>query len=114
MELIQIYETYNILNKEYIEVIEKIVSEQNYEKQEETSIRLKEIKQQLEELMDQSSELTSEEINEQNLKDLRYLITDSFFLAVDLLHFYEHNEIGRFKMRVVNYLNKKRRHELSI
>ncbi|MGL6174647.1 MAG: hypothetical protein ACRC1P_08585 [Cellulosilyticaceae bacterium] len=111
MELIQIYEAYNELNKDYIQILEEITSQPEHEKQEAVLVKLKAIKAQLEELMNQSSELVLDQENEQNLKDLRYLITDNFFLAVDLVHFYEHNEIGRFKMRVVNYLNKKRRHE---
>lgn len=111
MELIQIYEIYNELSKTYTDLLEKITDVSEHEKQEEILVRLKTIKDQLEDLMNRSSTLIVEQENEQNLQDLRYLITDSFFLAVDLVHFYEHNELGRFKMRVVNYLNKKRRHE---
>ena len=46
---------------------------------------------------------------ENDLRDLKYLIVDSFFLLIDLENFYKYKEFERFKMRAVNHINKRRR-----
>ena len=75
-------------------------------------MRLREARENFERLMEQCSELEIGPQDEDNLKDLKYLLIDSLFLAMDLQGFFEVGELGRFKMRVLNYLNKKRRAEV--
>ena len=113
MNLVEIYEAYRVVSVEYIEWLE-IVVQSDFQNDAEPIIRLRLIdtKKQFEEWMEQCNELEVEEKDETNLKDLRYLILDSLFLAADLVRFFETDDLGRFKMRVLNYLNKKRRAEL--
>lgn len=113
MNLVEIYEAYRVVSVEYIEWLE-IVVQSDFQNDAEPIIRLRLIdtKKQFEEWMEQCNELEVEEKDETNLKDLRYLILDSLFLAADLVRFFETDDLGRFKMRVLNYLNKKRRVEL--
>ena len=44
-----------------------------------------------------------------NLRDLNYLALDTLFLTMDLKNFYKLGESERFKMRAVNYINKRNR-----
>ena len=59
-----------------------------------------------------ADDLQVEEENKDNLKDLKYLIVDTLFLTFDLNNFYKLKEFERFKMRFVNYVNKRRRDEM--
>lgn len=111
MELVRIYEEYTALNGQYAAFLEQLIGAEEMVKDEAVLSELGKTKDQLEALMAQSSGLEIDGANEQNLNDLKYLVTDVYFLAMDLEHFYKHNEMGRFKMRVLNYLNKKRRAE---
>lgn len=74
--------------------------------------KLANAKETFEGLMEKVSTLEVEEAQQENLKDLKYLIMDALFFASDLVNFYKHQELSRFKMRVLNALNKKRRSEL--
>ncbi len=69
-------------------------------------------KEKFEKLMESVNALEVEKEQEENLGDLKYLIMDSVLLASDLAHFYKLNELGRFKMRALNAINKKRRAEV--
>ena len=73
---------------------------------------LTQAKKGFEELIAASNEIELREADETNFKDLKYLLVDALFLAIDLLDFYKVGEEGRFKMRVLNHLNKKRRAEM--
>ena len=44
-----------------------------------------------------------------NLRALNYLALDTLFLTMDLKNFYKLGESERFKMRAVNYINKRNR-----
>ena len=52
-------------------------------------------------------EVEEKDIN--NLRDLNYLALDTLFLTMDLKNFYKLGESERFKMRAVNYINKRNR-----
>ena len=52
-------------------------------------------------------EVEEKDIN--NLRDLNYLALDTLFLTMDLKNFYKLGESERFKMRAVNYINKRSR-----
>ncbi|WP_054743561.1 hypothetical protein [Cellulosilyticum ruminicola] len=110
MNLLEIYEDYIAINNEYAAWIETLVNEdfQN-DAQPIIRIRLQDTKEQFQRLMEVCSALEVDAENEENFKDLRYLIMDSLFLAGDLETYFKLGELGRFKMRVLNYLNKKRR-----
>ena len=69
-------------------------------------------KKKFEDFMEQSGVIEVEEEQEANYKDLRYLVMDILFLANDLAHFYKCDELGRFKMRALNYFNKRRRADM--
>lgn len=112
MELFNHYEAYTEVAKRYDTLLQELVDQETLRKEEAIYHQLKEVKEQLEQLMHVTGELEVEEDQKQNLGDLKYLVTDLFFLAMDLIYFYEHEEMGRFKMRAINYLNKKRRSEL--
>ncbi|MGL4343661.1 MAG: hypothetical protein ACRCTE_00545 [Cellulosilyticaceae bacterium] len=112
MELLNIYETYTEVNNLYTRELEHLVAQEVLTKDESTLAMLKQTQSTLEDLMARSAAIEVSEDNGQNLEDLRYLLTDSYFLAMDLTHFYEHEQMGRFKMRAINHLNKKRRAEV--
>lgn len=113
MQLLEIYEDYKGFSKRYIEWIEALVNEDfaGYTAEEITA-RLEEAKQKFQELMEESGQLEVEPEQEANYKDLRYLVMDALFLAGDLAHFYKCEELGRFKMRALNYFNKRRRADM--
>lgn len=110
MTLLKIYEDYKELSKQYVSWLEELVEKDfaGYAA-EEILLKLENTRNQFEAMMEQSGGLEIETEQEANYKDLRYLVADALFLATDLAHFYKYEELGRFKMRVLNYLNKKRR-----
>lgn len=113
MELVRLYQSYSEINKAYMTFIEETVNADFKNKDKEVILQtLVEVKGQLEELMTASNEINPSEADEVNFKDLKYLLVDTLFLAIDLLDFYKAGEEGRFKMRVLNHLNKKRRAEM--
>lgn len=113
MDLLEIYAAYKAENTDYIEWLETLVNE-SFENDAPPIIRMRLIdtKACFSKLMEQCATLEVSSEEETNLKDLKYLLMDSLFLASDLVRFYETEDLGRFKMRVLNYLTKKRRAEL--
>lgn len=113
MELVNSYACYTEEYNAYLEFVEQLIETDfaNGVEAEVTS-KLAKVKVTFESLMEKVSALEVEEAQEENLKDLKYLIMDALFFASDLANFYKHQELGRFKMRVLNALNKKRRAEL--
>lgn len=112
MELVNYYTQYTTTYGEYMTYVEHLVETDFKECTEvELAAHLKRVKETFETLMMQISALEVEEAQEENFKDLKYLVMDALFLAGDLEQFYKYQEIGRFKMRVLNALNKKRRAE---
>lgn len=53
-----------------------------------------------------------DDANKQNLQDLKYLVMDALFASLDLTTFYSYKEEERFKMRAVNFVNKRKRAEM--
>lgn len=113
MELVNSYAYYTEEYNAYLKLVEQFVETDfaNCVEAEVTS-KLANAKETFEGLMEKVSALEVEETQQENLKDLKYLIMDALFFASDLDNFYKHKELGRFKMRVLNALNKKRRAEL--
>lgn len=112
MDLLAIYEEYVEINKDYISLIEYLVNTDFKDTdEEEISLKLYKAQKEFERLMRESEVCTVGEENQTNLQDLCYLVVDALFLSTDLNHFYMNRELGRFKMRAINYLNKRNRAE---
>ena len=60
----------------------------------------------------QTEQVEVEEKDIDNLRDLNYLALDTLFLTMDLKNFYKLGESERFKMRAVNYINKRSRGQI--
>ncbi|MGG7177288.1 hypothetical protein ACQPU1_06850 [Clostridium paraputrificum] len=109
MTLESTYEEFKGLNSEYISFIEELL-ESNFTNYSEEEIveKLANGKIVFETLKVKSDNIEIEDKDKENLMDLKYLIIDGLFLAIDLLNFYKLKEMERFKMRIVNYVRKKR------
>lgn len=113
MSLINTYEEYKNVNKELIGYVEQLIFEkfEGY-KQEEVIAKLNLFLNSFEKIKEKSDTLVVDENNANNLKDLQYMIVSGLFLISELTHFYKINELERFKMRAVNYINNNRRNEV--
>lgn len=114
MSLESIYEEYNNSRKEYIKLVEDLANNNLSDFNDETLKFLKGYKEKFGVLMEKASEIEINNENAINLKDLKYLILDTIFLSSDLMYFYELKEVERFKMRVINFINKQRRVEFGM
>lgn len=111
MDILEIYEEYKKLNKEYVKYNEALLETKFTDNKDESVVdTLKDFKEKFEELKIKSDELDDNN-DEVNLKDLQYLIVDAIFVSYDLINFYIGGHIERFKMRITNYINKMRRVE---
>lgn len=109
MTLAEIYKKYKDIHKtleafleKFVETKEEITSQSVIDVFEDTRLGI-------ESLLDESVSLEVANEHEDDLKDLKYLMTDTLFLLMDLSDFCKYNEIGRCKMRVLNYLGKRKR-----
>ena len=113
MGLVELYQSYSEINRDYMTFIEETVSTDFKNNQPEEILQLlTQAKKGFEELMAASNEIELREADETNFKDLKYLLVDALFLAIDLLDFYKAGEEGTFKMRLLNHLKKKRRAQM--
>ncbi len=112
MELSNMYESYKSIITAYDARLEEISSQENIEQSPEIFSYFRNTKDKFEQMMDMVSEIEEDENNETDLKDFKYLLTNTYFLSLDVSHFYEYNEMGRLKLRILNYLNNKRRQEM--
>lgn len=112
MELVNIYEEYVEVSKNYVDFIEELVNK-NFEGFSEDFVmsNLENFQNQIGDLKLKADSLEVEEENKNNLNDLCYLIMDTLFLTFDLNNFYKLKEFERFKMRFANYINKRMRDE---
>ena len=113
MELVNIYDEYREVNKNYVDFIEELVNK-NFEGFSEDFVmgNLENFQNSIGDLKLKADDLQVEEENKDNLKDLKYLIVDTLFLTFDLNNFYKLKEFERIKMRFANYVNKRRRDEM--
>lgn len=113
MELVSHYEAYTNLIRTYMCFIEELVNTDfTAYTSEVIEKELVSVRDQVQELMDVCETIEVEKEQEENLKDLRYLVMDALFFTTELATFYKSEELGRFKMRAINYLNKRRRAEM--
>lgn len=113
MELVNIYDEYREVNKNYVDFIEELVNK-NFEGFSEDFVmgNLENFQNSIGDLKVKADDLQVEEEDKDNLKDLKYLIVDTLFLTFDLNNFYKLKEFERFKMRFANYVNKRRIDEM--
>lgn len=113
MDLLNTYEEYKNYKNQYVVFIEELFnSNLKAYSREITLKKLEEAFKTFEMFNSRTDDMKVEEKDEENLRDLRYLIFDSLLLSSDLLKFYKYNEVERFKMRTINYINKVRRDEM--
>ena len=112
MELVKTYEEYNELNKEYMKFVQIIMESDISSFDEIIMNKLEEYSSIFEELKIKCDTIKVDEENINNLKDLNYLALDTLFLTLDLKNFYKLREVERFKMRAVNYINKRNRGQI--
>ncbi|MBU5317085.1 hypothetical protein KQI30_12575 [Clostridium bornimense] len=113
MELLNAYENYKEFNNNFVNFINKLISN-NLEDMDRSEIedKLNEGRDFFSNLQTQCEAIKIEDTDIDNLKDLQYLIADGLFLTIDLIRFYSINEYDRFKMRASNYINKGRLTEM--
>ena len=113
MSLVSTYENFSKINTEFIDFIDElIINNFNNITDEKIKMNLSIALKNYEDLKYESDEIATDNENEVNLNDLRYLIMSGLFLVSDLIHFYNLKELERFKMRAVNYINNSRRAKL--
>ena len=109
MSLVSTYENFSKINTEFIDFIDElIINNFNNITDEKIKMNLSIALKNYEDLKYESDEIATDNENEVNLNDLRYLIMSGLFLVSDLNHFYNLKELERFKMRAVNYINHNR------
>lgn len=113
MNLVLTYEEYNKINNDFVNFIDELVNNElkGYNK-DFVKQRLLDFQNAFETVKLNSDKLIIEENEKENLNDLKYLVVDALFIALDLVHFYNCEEVERFKMRAVNYINKRRKAEM--
>ena len=109
MELVKTYEEYNELNKEYVKFIQMVMESDIANYDDIIMNNLEKYSELFEELKLRCDKVEVEEKDIDNLRDLNYLALDTLFLTMDLKNFYKLGESERFKMRAVNYINKRSR-----
>lgn len=113
MDLINAYESYKEFNKNFVDFINDLITN-DFSNVDKTTIidKLLAGKEFFSNLQVQCETIDIESKDMNNLKDLQYLLTDGLFLTIDLINFYNLNEYDRFKMRASNYINKGRLTEM--
>ena len=109
MELVKTYEEYNELNKEYVKYIQMVMESDISNHDNIIMNNLENYSNLFEYLKLRCDKIEVEEKDINNLRDLNYLALDTLFLTMDLKNFYKLGESERFKMRAVNYINKRNR-----
>ena len=110
MELLYVYDEYKKINKELVEYLNNILSnEEGLNSNSNIDKTINRFIDSLEKIKNNADSIELTNSNNQNLNDLKYLIVSTLFLLGDLEHFYRINELTRFKMRAVNYINHARR-----
>ena len=112
MNLVEIYNEYKSLNDTLQAFLEKFIHPEASMPTEQLKEIFEETKGGIEKLLDEVANLSVSNEQEDDLKDLNYLMTDTLFLLMDLSNFCTYNEIGRCKMRAINYLGKRKRVEV--
>ena len=109
MDLVKPYDEYNALTKEYVKYIQMVMESDISNYDDIIMNNLENYSNLFEDLKLRCDKIEVEEKDINNLRDLNYLALDTLFLTMDLKNFYKLGESERFKMRAVNYINKRNR-----
>jgi hypothetical protein len=113
MDLVTLYNEYKKYSQEYMSYISDLVDSDLGKCENEGILdKLKSYQVKFEDIKIKADVVEVDEANMQNLQDLKYLVMDVLFAALDLATFYSYKEVERFKMRATNIINKKRRSEM--
>ncbi|MGL5353781.1 MAG: hypothetical protein ACRDA5_10740 [Clostridium sp.] len=113
MDLIKAYEEYTGVNNDYVNFIEKLVNSDLGDcNDEKVAEHLLAAQNSFESIKIRTDVMEVEEKDQENFRDLKYLVMDALFITADLTAFYKYKQPERFKMRATNYINKKRRAEM--
>lgn len=113
--MLNTYEKFSMLNNDLIKYLNELITN-NFKNlnNEDIIVDLERILHDIEVLKFKSDEISVHNMDIDKVNDLRYSIMNSLFLISDLLHFYKLNEIERFKMRIVNYINHSSKPQIFI
>ena len=110
MNIAEIYNEYNNLNNMLVIYVEDLAKKEFESEDEETVINMfSSFKRNLEYLFDKCNAI---EADDDNIKDLKYFLFDALLFTRDVIAFYKVKEFTRIKMRITNYVAKKRRAEM--
>ena len=113
MDLVTLYNEYKKYSQEYMSYISDLVDSDLGKCENEGILdKLKSYQVKFEDIKIKADVVEVDEANVQDLQDLKYLVMDVLFAALDLATFYSYKEVERFKMRATNIINKKRRAEM--
>ncbi|MGL5085954.1 MAG: hypothetical protein ACRC68_09640 [Clostridium sp.] len=113
MDLIKAYEEFTGVNNAYVNFVEGLLNSDlgdcNNEK---ITEHLLAAQNSFETIKIRTDVMEVEAKEQENYRDLKYLVMDALFISADLTAFYKYKQPERFKMRATNYINKKRRAEM--
>lgn len=108
MNIAEIYNEYENVNNMLVIYVEDLAKKE-FETEDDVAKMLESFKSNFENLFDESNKIEEED---DNLKDLKYFLFDALLFTRDVIAFYNANEYMRIKMRITNYVAKKRRAEM--
>ena len=113
--MLNTYEKFSMLNNDLIKYLNELITN-NFKNlnNEDIIVDLERILHDIEVLKFESDKISISNMDSDKVNNLRYSIMNSLFLISDLLHFYKLNEIERFKMRIVNYINHSSKPQIFI
>ncbi|MGL4992054.1 MAG: hypothetical protein ACRC57_12995 [Sarcina sp.] len=113
MDLVSLYNEYVKISEQYINYIYELSGDDLGDcNNENIQDKLKSYQIKFEDMMIKANVLEVDDENKNNLQDLKYLVMDTLLAATDITAFYNYKEVERFKMRAVNFVNKRRRAEM--
>ena len=108
MNIAEIYNEYDHVNNMMVIYVEDLAKKE-FETEDDVVKMLEAFKGNFETLFEESNTL---EGDDDNLKDLKYFLFDALLFTRDIVAFYKAKEYMRIKMRITNYVAKKRRAEM--
>lgn len=107
MNIAEIYNEYNNINNMLVIYVEDL-AQKEFESEDNVVRMLESFKGNFEALFEECNSLEEDD----NLKDLKYFLFDALLFTRDVIAFYNVKEFTRIKMRITNYVAKKRRAEM--
>lgn len=107
MNIAEIYNEYNNVNNMLVIYVEDLAKKE-FQSEDDVVKMLEAFKGNFETLFEECNTLDDDD----NLKDLKYFLFDVLLFTRDIVAFYNAKEYMRIKMRITNYVAKKRRAEM--